>query len=72
MGEQFVPHWMLYSILVSRKKLSSEFLIDHCSIRRLSIQPDYIDKSIDAIVSQKIKVFWKKKDGKDEVCLVNY
>jgi len=31
----------------------------------------YIGKSIDAIVSQKVKVFWKKKDGKDEVCLVN-
>jgi pyrimidine operon attenuation protein/uracil phosphoribosyltransferase len=31
------------------EKLSSEFLIDRCSIRRLSIQPDYIDKSIDEI-----------------------
>jgi len=46
-------------------------LIDRHFSRQLPIQPDYIGKSIDAIVSQKVKVFWKKKDGKDEVCLVN-
>ena len=46
-------------------------LIDRRFSRQLPIQPDYIGKSIDAIVSQKVKVFWKKKDGKDEVCLVN-
>ena len=46
-------------------------LIDRRFSRQLPIQPDYIGKSIDAIVSQKVKVFWKNKDGKDEVCLVN-
>ena len=46
-------------------------LIDRRFSRQLPIQADYIGKSIDAIVSQKVKVFWKKKDGKDEVCLVN-
>ena len=46
-------------------------LIDRRFSRQLPIQPDYIGKSIDAIVSQKVKVFWKSKDGKDEVCLVN-
>ena len=46
-------------------------LIDRRFSRQLPIQPDYIGKSIDAIVSQKVKVFWKAKDGKDEVCLVN-
>ena len=46
-------------------------LIDRRFSRQLPIQPDYIGKSIDAIVSQKVKVFWKKKGGKDEVCLVN-
>ena len=39
-------------------------LIDRRFSRQLPIQPDYIGKSIDAIVSQKIKVFWKRKDGK--------
>jgi pyrimidine operon attenuation protein/uracil phosphoribosyltransferase len=46
-------------------------LIDRRFSRQLPIQPDYIGRSIDAIVSQKVKVFWKTKDGKDEVCLVN-
>jgi len=46
-------------------------LIDRRFSRQLPIQPDYIGKSIDAIVSQKVKVFWKAKDGKDEVCLLN-
>ena len=46
-------------------------LIDRRFSRQLPIQPDYIGRSIDAIVSQKVKVFWKNKDGKDEVCLLN-
>ena len=46
-------------------------LIDRRFSRQLPIQPDYIGKSIDAIVSQKVKVFWQTKDGKEEVCLVN-
>ena len=46
-------------------------LIDRRFSRQLPIHPDYTGKSIDAIVSQKVKVFWKRKDGKDEVCLLN-
>ena len=46
-------------------------LIDRRFSRQLPIQPDYIGRSIDAIVSQKVKVFWKIKDDKDEVCLLN-
>ena len=46
-------------------------LIDRRFSRQLPIQPDYIGKSIDAILSQKIKVYWKVKDGKDEVILLN-
>ena len=46
-------------------------LIDRRFSRQLPIQPDYIGRSIDAIVSQKVKVFWKTKDGKEEVCLMN-
>lgn len=46
-------------------------LIDRRFSRQLPIHPDYTGKSIDAIVSQKVKVYWKIKDGKDEVCLVN-
>ena len=46
-------------------------LIDRRFSRQLPIQPDYVGKSIDAIVSQKVKVFWKSKDDRNEVCLVN-
>jgi len=46
-------------------------LIDRRFSRQLPIQPDYIGKSIDAIVSQKVKVFWERKNGTDVVCFVN-
>ena len=45
-------------------------LIDRRFSRQLPIQPDYIGKAIDSIISQKVKVFWKGKDGKDEVALM--
>ena len=46
-------------------------LIDRRFSRQLPIQADYIGKSIDSILSQKIKVYWKIKDGKDEVIISN-
>ena len=45
-------------------------LIDRRFSRELPIQPDYTGKSIDSIISQKVKVFWKERDGKDEVVLL--
>jgi pyrimidine operon attenuation protein/uracil phosphoribosyltransferase len=45
-------------------------LIDRRFSRQFPIQPDYVGKSIDSIVSQKVKVFWKKKDGKEEVAIL--
>ena len=71
MEEQFVQRWMFYSNFGRQEKVMHCVLIDRRFTRLLSIQTDYIGKSIDAIVSQKVKVFWKNKDGKDEVCLVN-
>ncbi len=44
-------------------------LIDRRFSRQLPIQPDYTGKSIDSIISQKVKVFWKKKDGREEVVI---
>jgi pyrimidine operon attenuation protein/uracil phosphoribosyltransferase len=46
-------------------------LIDRRFSRQLPIQPDYVGKSIDSIISQKVKVYWKKKDGKDEVAILD-
>lgn len=45
-------------------------LIDRRYSRQLPIQPDYTGKIIDSIVSQKVKVMWIEKDGKDEVILL--
>ncbi|NML23618.1 bifunctional pyr operon transcriptional regulator/uracil phosphoribosyltransferase PyrR [Pseudoflavitalea sp. G-6-1-2] len=45
-------------------------LVDRRFGRELPIQADYVGRSIDTIISQKVKVFWKEKDGKDEVGLI--
>lgn len=46
-------------------------LVDRRYSRELPIQPDYTGRSIDSIVTQKVKVLWKEKDGKDEVLLLD-
>ena len=45
-------------------------LVDRRFSRELTIQPDYVGKSIDSIISQKVKVFWKERDGREEVVLL--
>jgi len=45
-------------------------LIDRRFSRELPIQPDYAGKAIDSIISQKVKVCWLEKDGKEEVLLI--
>ena len=45
-------------------------LIDRRYSRQLPIQPNYTGKMIDSIVSQKVKVMWIEKDGRDEVILL--
>jgi len=46
-------------------------LIDRRFSRQLPIQSDYTGRTIDAIITQRVKVLWKEKDGKDEVVLVD-
>lgn len=46
-------------------------LIDRRFSRQLPIQADYIGKSIDSIITQKVRVFWKEKDGEDQVGLMS-
>lgn len=45
-------------------------LIDRRFSRQLPIQPDYVGRSIDSILSQKVKVFWKNRDQRQEVVLL--
>jgi len=61
----------IFATIGRQEKVMHCVLIDRRFSRQLSIQTDYIGKSIDANISQKVKIFWKNKDGKDEVCLVN-
>ncbi|MFN2458826.1 MAG: bifunctional pyr operon transcriptional regulator/uracil phosphoribosyltransferase PyrR [Chitinophagaceae bacterium] len=51
-------------------KVELAVLIDRRYSRQLPIQPDYTGRSIDSIISQKVKVFWLEKHGRDEVVLV--
>ncbi len=46
-------------------------LIDRRFSRQLPIQPDYVGKSIDSIIGQKVKVYWKKKDNREEVVILD-
>ena len=45
-------------------------LIDRRFSRQLPIQPDYVGKSIDSIISQRVKVFWNSRDKRQEVVLM--
>jgi pyrimidine operon attenuation protein/uracil phosphoribosyltransferase len=46
-------------------------LIDRRFSRELPIQPDYVGQTIDTIITQKVKVHWQEKDGRDEVVLID-
>ncbi len=45
-------------------------LIDRRFSRELPIQADYVGMMIDSLSSQKVKVCWKERDGKDEVVMI--
>ena len=51
-------------------KVSLCVLVDRRFSRELPIHPDYTGKTIDTIISQKVKVCWMEKDGIDEVVLI--
>ncbi len=46
-------------------------LVDRRFNRELPIQPDYSGKTIDTIISQKVIVNWKEKDGSEQVILLD-
>ncbi len=51
-------------------KVSLCVLIDRRFNRELPIQPDYTGKTIDTIVSEKVKVYWKERDEREDVVLL--
>ncbi|GAO44354.1 bifunctional pyr operon transcriptional regulator/uracil phosphoribosyltransferase PyrR [Flavihumibacter petaseus] len=52
------------------RKVELCVLIDRRFSRELPIQPDYVGKAIDSIITQRVKVGWKENSGKDEVILL--
>jgi pyrimidine operon attenuation protein/uracil phosphoribosyltransferase len=44
-------------------------LIDRRFTRQLPIQADYTGRTIDVIISEKVRVRWKERDGNDEVVI---
>ena len=46
-------------------------LIDRRFSRQLPIQPDYVGKAIDSIISQKVRVLWNEKDEREEVVILD-
>ena len=46
-------------------------LVDRRFSRQLPIQADYIGKAIDSIITQKVRVFWKDRDQRQEVVLLD-
>jgi pyrimidine operon attenuation protein / uracil phosphoribosyltransferase len=52
-------------------KVELMVLIDRRYSRQLPIQPDFTGRSIDSIVTQRVKVRWQERDGADEVVLVD-
>ncbi len=52
-------------------KIELLVLIDRRFSRQLPIQPDYVGRSIDAIISQKVKVCWNEKEGEEKVILTD-
>src|SRR6185312_6149095 len=52
------------------QKVELLVLIDRRFSRHLPIQPDYVGKRVDTIVSQNIRAEWKEADGNDKVWLI--
>lgn len=52
------------------KKVELLVLIDRRFSRHLPIQPDYVGRRVDTIVSQNVKAEWKETEGNDSVWLI--
>lgn len=46
-------------------------LVDRRFSRQLPIQPNYTGKTIDSLITQKVIVYWREKDGKEEVAILD-
>jgi pyrimidine operon attenuation protein/uracil phosphoribosyltransferase len=68
-AEPSAPRWMPCWISGGHPKFRLCVLIDRRFSRELPIQPDYTGKTIDTIISQKVKVCWKENEADDEILM---
>lgn len=54
------------------KKIELLVLINRRFMREMPIQPDYVGKTVDSVVSQKIKVHWKEIENENEDIVAIY
>ena len=52
------------------RKVELLVLIDRRFSRHLPIQPDYVGRRVDTIVSQNVKADWEETEGSDKVWLI--
>jgi pyrimidine operon attenuation protein / uracil phosphoribosyltransferase len=48
-------------------KIELLVLVDRRFTRHLPIQPDYVGKTIDSLISERVVVEWKETDGQDRI-----
>jgi pyrimidine operon attenuation protein/uracil phosphoribosyltransferase len=46
-------------------------LIDRRLSRHLPIQPDYVGQTVDAVISEQVRVEWAEAEGQDKVWIVS-
>lgn len=47
-------------------------LIDRRFSRHVPISPDYVGKTIDAVMDEKVRVEWREKTGQDGVWIIPF
>jgi pyrimidine operon attenuation protein/uracil phosphoribosyltransferase len=51
------------------KRVELLVFVDRRFSRDLPIQANYVGKTVDTIVSEKVRVEWKEKEGEDRILL---
>lgn len=52
------------------QKVELATLVDRRFSRHLPIQADYVGLTVDSLISEKVKVYWKENEGEDKVVIL--
>ena len=53
------------------KQVELMVLIDRRLTRHLPIQPNYVGRTVDTILEEKVIVRWKSSESEDKIILIN-